>query len=77
MVEDAWDICLGFLGEILAKQFASLGAKLILSARNEAELVRVKNEISSEYFEIRTACEFQFYACEHAAELVYIFTHLE
>lgn len=33
-------------GEILAKQFASLGAKLILSARNEAELERVKNELS-------------------------------
>ncbi|XP_039133037.1 dehydrogenase/reductase SDR family member 7 [Dioscorea cayenensis subsp. rotundata] len=37
------------IGEILAKQFASLGAKLILSARNEAELVRVKNEISSSH----------------------------
>lgn len=33
------------LGEVLAKQFASLGAKLILSARNEAELNRVKSEL--------------------------------
>ncbi|KAJ0973029.1 hypothetical protein J5N97_020988 [Dioscorea zingiberensis] len=34
------------IGEVLAKQFASLGAKLILSARNVAELERVKNEIA-------------------------------
>ncbi|XP_058094245.1 uncharacterized protein LOC131240175 isoform X3 [Magnolia sinica] len=33
------------IGEILAKQFARLGAKLILSARNEAELERVKAEL--------------------------------
>ena len=33
-------------GEVLAKQLASLGAKLILSARNEAELERVKTELS-------------------------------
>lgn len=33
------------LGEILAKQLAALGAKLILSARNEAELQRVKNQL--------------------------------
>ncbi|CAO2837495.1 unnamed protein product [Amaranthus hypochondriacus] len=37
------------IGEILAKQFASLGAKLILSARNEAELERVKNELSGKH----------------------------
>ncbi|KAK1314248.1 11-beta-hydroxysteroid dehydrogenase-like 2 [Acorus calamus] len=33
------------IGEILAKQFAELGAKLILSARNVAELERVKSEL--------------------------------
>lgn len=33
-------------GEVLAKQFASLGAKLIISARNEAELERVKKQLS-------------------------------
>ncbi|XP_077228367.1 uncharacterized protein LOC143861315 [Tasmannia lanceolata] len=32
-------------GEVLAKQFANLGAKLIISARNEAELERVKKEL--------------------------------
>ncbi|KAF3586956.1 hypothetical protein F2Q69_00032498 [Brassica cretica] len=37
------------IGEVLAKQFASLGAKLILSARNEAELVRVKSELKGKY----------------------------
>lgn len=41
---------LNFLGEVLAKQFASLGAKLILSARNEAELVRVKSELKGTSF---------------------------
>lgn len=43
-------LCLEFLGEVLAKQFASLGAKLILSARNEAELVRVKSELKGTNF---------------------------
>ncbi|XP_010258509.1 PREDICTED: dehydrogenase/reductase SDR family member 7 isoform X2 [Nelumbo nucifera] len=33
------------IGEILAKQLASLGAKLIISARNEAELERVKSQL--------------------------------
>ncbi|KAI5649004.1 hypothetical protein M9H77_35009 [Catharanthus roseus] len=33
------------IGEILAKQLATLGAKLILSARNEVELERVKKEL--------------------------------
>ncbi|CAN0924475.1 Dehydrogenase/reductase SDR family member 7 [Linum grandiflorum] len=33
------------IGEVLAKQFASLGAKLILSARNETELERVKSQL--------------------------------
>ncbi|KAJ6839402.1 dehydrogenase/reductase SDR family member 7-like [Iris pallida] len=33
------------IGEVLAKQFAKLGARLILSARNVAELERVKAEI--------------------------------
>uniref|UniRef100_A0A803L445 Ketoreductase domain-containing protein n=1 Tax=Chenopodium quinoa TaxID=63459 RepID=A0A803L445_CHEQI len=37
------------IGEVLAKQFASLGAKLILSARNEAELERVKSQISGKH----------------------------
>ncbi|GAB4835366.1 hypothetical protein Ancab_000276 [Ancistrocladus abbreviatus] len=33
------------IGEILANQFSSLGAKLIISARNEIELERVKNQL--------------------------------
>ncbi|KAB1203400.1 Dehydrogenase/reductase SDR family member 7 [Morella rubra] len=33
------------IGKILAKQLASLGAKLILSARNEAELEQVKKQL--------------------------------
>ncbi|CAA7396642.1 unnamed protein product [Spirodela intermedia] len=33
------------IGEVLAKQFAALGAKLILSARNVAELGRVRSEL--------------------------------
>uniref|UniRef100_M4ET66 Ketoreductase domain-containing protein n=1 Tax=Brassica campestris TaxID=3711 RepID=M4ET66_BRACM len=37
------------IGEALAKQFASLGAKLILSARNEAELFRIKSELKGKY----------------------------
>ncbi|XP_010463788.1 PREDICTED: dehydrogenase/reductase SDR family member 7 isoform X2 [Camelina sativa] len=37
------------IGEVLAKQFANLDAKLILSARNEAELERVKNELKGKY----------------------------
>ncbi|KAG2273195.1 hypothetical protein Bca52824_067750, partial [Brassica carinata] len=37
------------IGEALAKQFASLGAKLILSGRNEAELVRVRRELKGKY----------------------------
>lgn len=32
-------------GEVLAKQLASLGAKLILSARNEVELERVRQQL--------------------------------
>ncbi|KAL6577953.1 hypothetical protein OROMI_010281 [Orobanche minor] len=35
--------------EILAKQLASLGAKLIISARNEVELQRVKNQLSGKH----------------------------
>lgn len=31
---------------MLAKQLASLGAKLIISARNEAELQRVKKQLT-------------------------------
>lgn len=38
---------LKILGEILANQFAGLGAKVILSARNAFELERVKSEIIS------------------------------
>ncbi|KAF2559380.1 hypothetical protein F2Q68_00018390 [Brassica cretica] len=37
------------IGEALAKQFASLGAKLILSARNDAELFRIKSELKGKY----------------------------
>ncbi|KAG5233065.1 dehydrogenase/reductase SDR family member [Salix suchowensis] len=37
------------IGEVLAKQLASLGAKLILSSRNEAELERVKNQLSGKH----------------------------
>ncbi|XP_051121141.1 uncharacterized protein LOC127244706 [Andrographis paniculata] len=37
------------IGEILAKQLASLGAKLIISARNEAELHRVKSQLSGKH----------------------------
>ncbi|WCJ38877.1 Hydroxysteroid 11-beta-dehydrogenase 1-like protein [Euphorbia peplus] len=37
------------IGEILAKQLASLGAKLILSARNEAELERVKSQLTGKH----------------------------
>ncbi|KDP26894.1 hypothetical protein JCGZ_18052 [Jatropha curcas] len=37
------------IGEILAKQLASLGARLILSARNEAELERVKKELTGKH----------------------------
>ncbi|XP_024439740.1 uncharacterized protein LOC18104221 isoform X2 [Populus trichocarpa] len=36
-------------GEVLAKQLASLGAKLILSSRNEAELERVKNQLTGKH----------------------------
>ncbi|KVI07509.1 Glucose/ribitol dehydrogenase [Cynara cardunculus var. scolymus] len=35
------------IGEVLAKQLATLGAKIIISARNEAELERVKKHISA------------------------------
>ncbi|XP_056848294.1 uncharacterized protein LOC108821354 [Raphanus sativus] len=37
------------IGEALAKQFASLGAKLILSDRTEAEMVRLKSELKGKY----------------------------
>lgn len=37
------------IGEVLAKQLASIGAKLILSARNEAELERVKLQLSGKH----------------------------
>ncbi|GLT95562.1 hypothetical protein SLE2022_132380 [Rubroshorea leprosula] len=37
------------IGEVLAKQLASLGAKLILSARNEAELERVKQQLTGKH----------------------------
>ncbi|KAL6527069.1 hypothetical protein OROGR_016159 [Orobanche gracilis] len=37
------------IGEILAKQLASLGSKLIISARNEVELQRVKNQLSGKH----------------------------
>ncbi|XP_024970010.1 dehydrogenase/reductase SDR family member 7 isoform X4 [Cynara cardunculus var. scolymus] len=37
------------IGEVLAKQLATLGAKIIISARNEAELERVKKHISGKH----------------------------
>ncbi|KAK9293297.1 hypothetical protein L1049_021289 [Liquidambar formosana] len=37
------------IGEVLAKQLASLGAKIIISARNEAELERVKKQLSGKH----------------------------
>ncbi|KAK7340392.1 hypothetical protein VNO77_21094 [Canavalia gladiata] len=37
------------IGEVLAKQLASLGAKLILSARNEAELNRVRMQLKGKH----------------------------
>ncbi|XVE90663.1 hypothetical protein DITRI_Ditri20bG0095200 [Diplodiscus trichospermus] len=37
------------IGEILAKQLAGLGAKLILSARNETELERVRKQLTGKY----------------------------
>ncbi|KAF7805281.1 dehydrogenase/reductase SDR family member 7 [Senna tora] len=37
------------IGEILAKQLANLGAKLIISARNEAELERVKRQLKGKH----------------------------
>ncbi|CAK7340161.1 unnamed protein product [Dovyalis caffra] len=37
------------IGEVLAKQLASLGAKLILSSRNEAELERVKSQLTGKH----------------------------
>ncbi|XP_038703988.1 dehydrogenase/reductase SDR family member 7-like isoform X2 [Tripterygium wilfordii] len=37
------------IGEVLAKHLASLGAKLILSARNESELERVKNQLKGKH----------------------------
>ncbi|KAG8390729.1 hypothetical protein BUALT_Bualt01G0113700 [Buddleja alternifolia] len=37
------------IGEVLAKQLASLGAKLILSARNEMELERVKKQLTGKH----------------------------
>ncbi|KAG6404718.1 hypothetical protein SASPL_136971 [Salvia splendens] len=37
------------IGEVLAKQLASLGAKLIISARNEVELERVKKQLTGKH----------------------------
>ncbi|KAI9078388.1 hypothetical protein K1719_039607 [Acacia pycnantha] len=37
------------IGEILAKQLARLGAKIIISARNEAELERVKQQLKGKH----------------------------
>lgn len=37
------------IGEVLARQLASLGAKLILSARSESELERVKKQLIGKY----------------------------
>ncbi|KAI3705989.1 hypothetical protein L1987_76241 [Smallanthus sonchifolius] len=40
------------IGEVIAKQLAALGAKIIISARNEPELERVKKQISGTHVEI-------------------------
>ncbi|KAF2555762.1 hypothetical protein F2Q68_00018389 [Brassica cretica] len=48
MKSDDDNLSLCFLHRNISK-FASLGAKLILSARNEAELVRVKSELKGKY----------------------------
>ncbi|KAL8051947.1 hypothetical protein ABFX02_06G181000 [Erythranthe guttata] len=37
------------IGEVLAKQLASLGAKLIISARNEVELQNVKKQLTGKH----------------------------
>ncbi|KAL0452256.1 UNVERIFIED_CONTAM: Dehydrogenase/reductase SDR family member 7 [Sesamum latifolium] len=37
------------IGEVLAKQLAQLGAKLIISARNEVELQRVKKQLTGKH----------------------------
>ncbi|XP_059665620.1 uncharacterized protein LOC132311632 isoform X1 [Cornus florida] len=37
------------IGEVLAKQLATLGAKLIISARNEAELERVRTQLTGKH----------------------------
>lgn len=37
------------IGEVLAKRLATLGAKLIISARNEAELQRVKSQLAGKH----------------------------
>ncbi|KAL5058655.1 hypothetical protein RYX36_030259 [Vicia faba] len=37
------------IGEVLAQQLASLGAKLIISARNEADLNRVKSQLKGKH----------------------------
>ncbi|KAL3650107.1 hypothetical protein CASFOL_006510 [Castilleja foliolosa] len=37
------------IGEVLAKQLSSLGAKLIISARNEVELQRVKQQLTGKH----------------------------
>uniref|UniRef100_A0A7N0UKX7 Ketoreductase domain-containing protein n=1 Tax=Kalanchoe fedtschenkoi TaxID=63787 RepID=A0A7N0UKX7_KALFE len=37
------------IGKVLAKQLASLGAKLIISARNELELHRVRKELTGKH----------------------------
>lgn len=37
------------IGEVLAQQLASIGAKLIISARNEADLNRVKSQLKGKH----------------------------
>ncbi|KAK2973412.1 hypothetical protein RJ640_011646 [Escallonia rubra] len=37
------------IGEVLAKQLASLGAKVIISARNETDLERVKKQLTGKH----------------------------
>jgi len=52
-----------YKGEILAQQLASLGAKLILSARDEADLNRVKSQLKG------TINLLLFYVCEQICTL--------
>ncbi|WZZ63302.1 hypothetical protein YC2023_063409 [Brassica napus] len=66
------------IGEALAKQFASLGAKLILSARNEAELFRIKSELKGRVITHHTPflAEIKRSGCELHSGLMYLGPYL-